>query len=93
MKQKKRVNTEVNNKLNAMFQKKEILTCELRFEKCTGSYRLTYAHRHKRNWYLNKQELLSDFNHVILACLNCHQVIEQDKELTENKFIELRDNK
>lgn len=73
-----------------MFQDKDILCCEIKLDGCTGSYGLTYAHRHKRNWYLGKQELLSDFNQVLLACLNCHIKIEQDKQLTEYRFNELR---
>jgi hypothetical protein len=82
---------EINKKLRQLFVEKNIQYCEIGLKKCTGSLGLTYAHRHKRNWYLGKQELLIDFNEVALACLNCHIEIEQDKNLTEEIFKKLRD--
>lgn len=86
----KRRNDEINKKLKKMFEEKGILSCEIKRKNCNKTYGLTWAHRHKRNWYLGRQELLSDFNQVALACLNCHIEIEQNKELTKEIFERLR---
>lgn len=46
--------------------------CELRFENCTGDDYLGFAHAKKRR-HLGPDEL----SVVILACANCHNVIER----------------
>lgn len=51
---------------------------------------LTNAHRHKRSWYKGDVELLSDRKQVIKGCVNCHDAIEHNKELTEEIFTKLR---
>ena len=33
---------------------------------------------------------LADFNHTVLACINCHDKMEADRELTERVFKKLR---
>jgi hypothetical protein len=68
----------------------DIHSCELRLLGCTGALYLTPAHRHKRLWYKKRPELLWDFNQVIMACVNCHQKIESNQELTEEAFNKLR---
>ena len=56
------------------------------------NFALSPAHKHKRIWYYGKEELLSSTKEVILACPNCHDLIENDKELTKETFKRLRDN-
>ncbi len=51
---------------------------------------LTNVHRHKRFWYLRHPELLFDFNQVVRGCVACHNLIEHNKELTEQVFLKLR---
>lgn len=51
---------------------------------------LGFAHRHKRVWYRGKEELLGDYNQVLLLGQHYHDDIEHNKELTERWFTELR---
>ena len=86
-----KINREANKKLVKLFRDKEIMSCELKFGNCTRDWGMTFAHLHKRRWYYDKDpDLLADFNQVIIACLNCHQVIEKDAELTKQMFEILR---
>lgn len=96
------INREANQKLDKIYKEKGLYEiCELRISNnCLPrqivSYgktlRMTYAHRHKRDWYKvgDRMELLSSFNQTIRACINCHQMIEHDKELSEKVFYEKR---
>ena len=86
-----KINREQNKKLVKLFQDKGIMTCELKLKGCMGGIWLSFAHLHKRTWYYDKDpDLLSDFNQVVVACMNCHQVIEKDAELTKQMFEILR---
>jgi hypothetical protein len=76
--------------LKIIYQKKGITTCELRFKDCWFNNALSFAHHHKRSWYLDKPELLGSFNETILCCTSCHQKIEYDYELTKMVFTKLR---
>lgn len=67
-----------------------ITRCELRFPNCTASMFLGIAHRHKRHWYLGREGRLWSWNQTILACNNCHNVIEYNKEKTKEVFRKLR---
>lgn len=77
-------------KLKVIYEEKGITTCELGLECCWVNNALGFAHRHKRKWYLDHPELLGEFNQTILACNSCHDIIEDDKELTEEYFKKLR---
>lgn len=79
-------------KLKVEFEEKGITTCELRFNGCWRDNALSFAHRHKRDWYKTrgKEHLLGDFREVILACIPCHNKIEDDMGLTESVFNTLR---
>ena len=77
-------------RLKKEFKRRRIFYCELKFDVCWNGQALSFAHRHKRHWYFAHPELLSDFTHVILACIPCHNIIEKDAKLTEEKFMELR---
>lgn len=76
------LNQRVNKELKKLFEEKGIDRCEM----CGSDYLLTFAHRHKRRWYYGQENLLSDFNQVLLLCLKCHNRIEYNKELTEQIF-------
>jgi hypothetical protein len=79
-----------NKRLKKIFQEEGITSCEVNLKGCTGSFGLTFAHRHKRIFYHSNMHLLSDFNHVLVCCLNCHILLEVDKELTERVFKNIR---
>lgn len=69
---------------------RDIYGCEVRLDGCNGMMFPTPAHRHKRDWYINRKELLIDIDEVIWACQRCHQKIENNKQLTEEVFKKLR---
>ena len=73
-------------KLKKIYEDKDIVQCELKFDGCWHNNGLSFAHRHKRNWYLGQKHLLEDFNQTLLACIECHQRIEKNKKLTEKEF-------
>jgi hypothetical protein len=77
-------------KLKKEFEEKGICYCELGFDDCFRNNFLGFAHRHKRIFYRSSPELLGDFNQVILACQNCHDIIEKDRIKTEEEFLKLR---
>lgn len=64
--------------------------CEIQLEECLGTMYLTIAHKHKRAWYKGNVKLLSDPNEYVIGCVNCHNKIEHNKELTDKIFKRLR---
>ena len=85
------INIDANKKIRARFKREGITRCEIGLDsQCTGALFTGIAHRHKRSWYYNKTELLSDFNQTILACSHCHGKIEGNRKLTEEVFQALR---
>lgn len=88
-------NIEANKILKWIYNDYGITNCELRFKDCLFNNFLTFAHRHKRDWYKSKEniKLLSDFNQTILACQSCHRKIEDNKKLSEEMFEKLRNKK
>lgn len=86
-----KINIEANRKLKQIYQEKDIKYCEAGLPKCMIGFGLSFAHRHKRNWYYDKPELLSDFNQTILACAYCYGEMEKDNNLTKEVFQCLRD--
>ena len=83
-----KANLEANKRLKKKFE--HITYCEARIDACLGGMFLTNAHRHKRSWYKGDVDLLSDYKQVIRICVSCHEIIEHNKELTEETFMELR---
>ena len=81
-------NNSANIKIKKIFLNKDIRFCEV----CGSGSFLTISHRHKRRWYLDKPELLYDFNQVLLLCVNCHEKIEYNKDANEWLFNKLRPN-
>lgn len=88
------VNRQANKILGKLYLELGITTCEIKGEHCTGRVACGWAHRHKRNWYWERGKdplaLLSSITQTILACTNCHNSIEFDKEKTELIFARLR---
>lgn len=82
------------NKLKPLFQEKGIISCELKLAGCLGDNFMGFAHKEKRVWYYSQPELLADFKQVVLACANCHQVLDNrsktTKEESDNIFKRLR---
>lgn len=73
-------------KLKRIYEEKGITRCE----NCNSGSFLTFAHRHKRRWYLATESLLIDFNQTLLLCVRCHDKIEYNKEYSEEMFLRLR---
>jgi len=87
---RKAINAKANRMLKKLFLNEDTITCEVRFKDC-WVHAVQFAHRNKRRWYYDKpDELLWAKNQVILACPNCHNRLEADKELTRLTFIRLR---
>lgn len=64
--------------------------CEVQADdKCSGFLFLAPAHKHKRIHYKSAEELAA-YNEWICACTNCHNIIEDDRELTKDVFKRLR---
>lgn len=64
-------------------------SCEIKLSGCLGSMYLTIAHKHKRSHYKTAEEL-ADIKEIIIACVNCHETIEHNRDLTEGIFDKLR---
>lgn len=73
-------------KLKRIYEEKGITTCELRFSGCSINNFLSFAHKYKRN----DPRCVHDFLGTILCCINCHNRIEYNRELTEQVFKKLR---
>ncbi len=96
------INIEANKSLDEIYEDKKLFDiCEAKIAnnclpKVIESYgkklEMTYAHRHKRNWYKQKEnrKLLGTFKQTIRACLHCHTALEASPELTEKVFLVLR---
>jgi len=87
-----KINQRANKILARLWFDKEIDYCEQYLpHNCVSFMGLTNAHRHKRDWYKGKsEELLYSYNQVARLCINGHDLIEYDKELTSEVFIKLR---
>lgn len=68
--------------------------CELKFEGCLHKMYLAPAHRHSRSWYKGDADLLADFQQWVVACQNCHQILDgrstTSQEESDAIFLELR---
>lgn len=64
--------------------------CEIGLDGCQEYYMLAPAHRNRREWYRGDVDKLSDYNQWVCACANCHQKIDEDENLKETIFKQLR---
>lgn len=51
-----KINQKANRELKKLFEMEGVRSCELKLPGCTGNMFLTFAHRHKRNWYKDKPD-------------------------------------
>lgn len=83
------LNSKANRELLKLFKDKNITHCEL----CGRDNWLSFAHKHKRDWYKGKDEaLLYSFDQVLLLCIPCHDSIEYNRQKTDEVFSQLRGN-
>lgn len=85
-----KINIAANKILKQKYIRLGIERCEIGLSGCMPNFALGFAHKHKRIWYYNQPELLSELKETVLACPSCHAKIEVDKELTEEVFKRLR---
>lgn len=96
------VNQKALKKNREQFEDRGIKWCEVcntldklgdrnAWSSCWRDNGLSFAHRHKRDWYkVNGLELLWDFDQVVLVCPYGHDKMEKDSDLTEQVFSTLR---
>lgn len=85
-----KINLAANRILKQKYLEAGIERCEVKLFKCMLGFALSFAHRHKRNWYYDCPELLSSMEETVLACASCHSKMESNKVLTEETFKRLR---
>lgn len=89
------INLIVNKRLKELYIDSEIRNCELRLEGCEN-YPLNYCYRHERDWYKQFKvvariiEVMSSFVQTVIGYQYCHNIIDTNKKLREEKFLELR---
>lgn len=83
-------NLEARRRIAVIAEGKGLNYCELKLLGCTRNWPLAPAHRHKRSFYKGDAALLSDYRQWVAACVNCHDQIEHNPQLTEDHFMRLR---
>lgn len=83
-----RANIEANKRLRVLFS--EVSRCEMGLEGCLKTWTLAFAHRKKRLFYKGDVTKLSNPNHVVIACVHCHQITEFNRSLNDEVFLRLR---
>lgn len=96
-------NISANKKLEIIYRDKGKLgMCEVQIaQNCLKESKMsygvlldmTYAHKHKRDWYKvnpERRELLASYDETVRCCLNCHQLLEASEPLTKRTFKRLR---
>jgi hypothetical protein len=84
-----KINIEANKRIKLQ---NPVQYCEIQLDNCLGTMFLTIAHKHKRAWYKGNVELLSDPKEYVVGCVNCHNLIEHNQELTDKIFKKCRSN-
>ena len=85
-----KANREARQEIARISEEKNLKVCELNLPRCTKTWPLAPAHRHKRSWYKGDADLLAHPDQWVCACQTCHDQIEVSPELTEQMFINLR---
>lgn len=86
-----RINIEANRVLKTVYTRKGVERCEIKLEGCLRDWTLGFAHRHRRFWYYT-HDGIGSYMETVMACSNCHQKIDTDKDLLEKTFKRLRNN-
>lgn len=85
-----KANIEARKRIAAIAEEKGLNQCEIHLFGCLYRFALAPAHKHKRSWYKGDVEKLSDYTEWVAACQNCHNLIENDSQLTAQVFANLR---
>lgn len=85
-----KINIEANKKLRILYTDIGVDKCEVNLQGCLYTSFLGFAHRHRRYWYKSKPHLLYALEQTVLACVLCHNKLDNDKELLEKTFNRLR---
>lgn len=87
-----KLNQKEHRELAKLWVEKDIRWCEYpRPHDCNFEFMATNAHRHKKIFYRGKpDELRWSYSQVLRLCINSHNLIEYDRELTYDIFQELR---
>lgn len=83
-------NKEARKKIATTAEELGLNYCEIGLQGCLVTSFLAPAHLHRRSWYKGDIELLADYSQWVSCCVNCHDKLEVDKELTERFFKSLR---
>ena len=83
-------NALARKKIAEIAEERDIDKCEIGFDGCSEHYTLAPAHRHPREWYRADVDKLSDYNEWICCCVSCHNKLDNDNNLKEIIFRELR---
>jgi hypothetical protein len=86
-----RINREANRRLKVIYMKKGITCCEVNLPGCLFTWARSWHHRYPRQDYYDRDREkhianLADFKSTLLVCNNCHKQLQQDKELSEQYF-------
>jgi len=92
-----KANIAARKKIGELAEANKLTTCELGpvllsygINVCLYNFTLAPAHRHKRAWYKGDAEKLAAIEQWVCACVDCHDAIEHNAELTEAVFVKLR---
>ncbi len=78
--------SEARRDLKKEYESKGIIQCEIQLSGCWINNALSFAHKFKRR----DPRCEHTYQGTLLACIPCHQKIENNKELTEFFFQKLR---
>lgn len=88
-----KLNAKEKRELIKLFDRKDVRYCEVGISPDCTPMATTFVHRHKKHWYLGKpDELRWSYNQVVKGCIPCHNLLEFNRELTEETFKRLRDD-
>ncbi len=85
-----KINLCANRKIAQMWKEFGVNTCELKLPECLGKLFNQNVHRHKRDWYYRRPELLYARKEVARGCQNCHDLVENNETLREEVFNKIR---
>lgn len=79
------INKEAREIIADICWEKDLTSCELRFKGCQGQYNLAPAHKERREDYRGVPELLSAFEHWVVACQHCHEILDNRAKTTKEE--------
>lgn len=86
-----KINIEARKSIASQCEEMGLERCELRFPFCNGTFGLAPAHKHPREWYRGRGELLSDWHHWIVACQYCHEILDDRSKTSKKESDEIFD--